>query len=83
MALSGILEVEQTMTDAEAVAVIEDLRRRTQSPAILALCDWTLALVRRQVVQAARRARRNAYQRDLMRKRRARKKVAAGYIIAR
>jgi hypothetical protein len=63
------------MTDQEAIAIVEGLRRATGSQAIIAVCDWVLALARRDAVGAARRAARNDYMKRLMRRRReARKK---------
>jgi hypothetical protein len=63
------------MTDQAAVAIVEGLRRNSQDPAIVAVCDWVLALARRDAVNAARRAHRNRYMKALMKRRRAQKKL--------
>ena len=63
------------MTDQEAVAIVEDLRRNSQDPAIAALCGWILAMAEKQAVSAARRAHRNEYMKALMKRRRAEKKL--------
>jgi hypothetical protein len=67
--------VGDDVTDQEAVAIVESLRRNTQSPAIVAVCDWVLALARREAVSATRRARRNEYMKALMRRRRTQKRL--------
>jgi hypothetical protein len=62
------------MTDQEAIAIVESIRAGTEDPSIRAVCDWILALARRQAVSAARRAHRNAYMAALMRPKRAAQK---------
>jgi hypothetical protein len=64
------------MTDQEAITIVEGLRRNTENPAILAVCDWVLALAQRDAVSAARRAHRNEYMKALMKRRRAQKKLS-------
>lgn len=74
------------LTDAQALTLIENVRRNTQSADVAALCDWVLALVQRRegvaVAPAAAdtvpKAARNAYMKAYMRKRRERKKEMAG-----
>ena len=72
------------LTDQQAVSLFEDMRHTTQSVAVAALCDWALALARRQqeavafslAIVAARKAHRREYMRDFMRRRRAAARAA-------
>ena len=59
------------LTDAQALSLIEDMRRNTHNTDVAALCDWVLALVQRREKAPKPKADRRAYMRDFMRKRRA------------
>jgi hypothetical protein len=62
------------MTDAEALALIEDLRRNARDRIIAEVCTRILAIAQRDAVAAARRATRNAYMAALLRRRRREKR---------
>jgi hypothetical protein len=70
------------LTDAQALRLIESMRRNTQNTDVAALCDWILARVaqRREVLAAAPaaaapKADRREYMRAYMKRWRAEKKL--------